>query len=472
MAEDPLRDVAYLGSLNGLLQLDLENYTWSNLFPDHKTLSNTQVYSVFIDDQSRIWFSANQKIWSYDKNSGTLLKYGEKDGLESSQFVLFANLRSADGRHWLGTDKGIVGFLPQHIQPYPFLPHIQLQALTINNEAYLGSPVINEREVLTLDYHQNTLVFDVVGISHYLPEEVEIHYQLKGYDKEQQISADKGQSEIRFYKLPENTYELIIFGVNPNGVKGEERRLKIVIHPPFWKTPQFMIFSFLAALGIGYMIFQLILKRKLRQQQIVFEALQHERNRIASEMHDDLGGGLYSIRILIQGILGKVESNDTSTKLNKIESKATELVENMREIIWAMDSSNDNLPELIAYIRKFVVEYFDNHELNCKAGIPPDLPDITISGDKRRHIFLSIKECSHNIVKHANATQIHLDFSRQNGTLSIQLKDNGIGIDTVEKNKFGNGLKNMKKRMEHIGGDFRMDTLNGTIVTFDIPLHN
>jgi len=141
----------------------------------------------------------------------------------------------------------------------------------------------------------------------------------------------------------------------------------------------------------------------------------------------------------------------------------------MSEIVWALNSQNDTLEGLIAYIRAYVMKYFEEIQLNCKVSLPENVPSINLSGEQRRNIFLCVKESLHNIVKHSGATQVEINFLL-NGSFRIEIHDNGNGIDLDHIKQFGNGLKNMQSRMDTIGGSFSVKNDQGTTCTFTVPL--
>ena len=188
-------------------------------------------------------------------------------------------------------------------------------------------------------------------------------------------------------------------------------------------------------------------------------------------MHDDLGSGLTSIQLLI----GQIQENAQSLKnpkvfLNKINARTSELIENMREMMWAMNASSDNLPELIAYLRSYVVNYLDEQNITCIAKTPNDIPNRPVNGWVRRNIFLCAKEAAHNIVKHADASEVRFIIF-VNSSIKMHLMDNGIGFDPDATNLNGYGLKNMKKRMLQMGGTLSIKSTNkGTQLMFKIPL--
>lgn len=206
----------------------------------------------------------------------------------------------------------------------------------------------------------------------------------------------------------------------------------------------------------------------IAMQKVVLEkqtALENERSRVASDMHDDLGSGLTKIKYLSDISL---QSSKISENLPKIKLIATDLVENMSEIIWALKEENDTLENLLTYIKKYAAEYLDENNIEISIKIPSDFPNVTIKGDIRRNIFLTIKEILHNVVKHSQANFVDISIQLDEN-LNIKIHDNGIGFD-IEKNKAGNGLKNMKKRMEKVYGKFICLNNNGTQINLQIPM--
>jgi signal transduction histidine kinase len=142
----------------------------------------------------------------------------------------------------------------------------------------------------------------------------------------------------------------------------------------------------------------------------------------------------------------------------------------MNTIIWTMKSSNDTLESMIAYIRAHAIEYFDATSILCKVRTPATIPEVEMSGEKRRNIFLSVKEALTNIIKHAHATEVTISISTFNDLLVIEVADNGKGMDIDNTRRFGNGLTNMRRRMESIGGSLSFHQSNGTVLRFELGI--
>jgi signal transduction histidine kinase len=205
-------------------------------------------------------------------------------------------------------------------------------------------------------------------------------------------------------------------------------------------------------------------KKEFETQIAVIKAQQEERNRISADMHDDLGAGMTTISLYSELAKGKLINNPIP-EIEKISSAANDLLGKMNAIIWSMSNSNDSLGNMIAYIRSYALEYFEDTGVHCKIDIPENLPNIQVIGTIRRNVFLVVKEALNNILKHAKATEVSITLIRVEDGLTLYIQDNGRGINMEKLRQFGNGLKNMKKRMADIDVDFTIENKNGTLIT-------
>jgi signal transduction histidine kinase len=209
-------------------------------------------------------------------------------------------------------------------------------------------------------------------------------------------------------------------------------------------------------------------RKEFEKQMAIITAQQEERNRISTDMHDELGSGMTHIRLMSELAKSKMKQN-TPVEIEKISQSADDVLNKMNAIIWSMNSKNDSLGNLISYIRAYSTEYLEGTSVKCNVSIPHDIPEKELTGDRRRNIFLCVKETLNNMLKHSGATEVSIDILT-NGTLLIRIHDNGIGIDLQKIRQFGNGLQNIKRRMESIGGNFEIKNNNGTETILALPL--
>jgi PAS domain S-box-containing protein len=200
---------------------------------------------------------------------------------------------------------------------------------------------------------------------------------------------------------------------------------------------------------------------------------EEERNRIAAEMHDEIGAGLSKISILGQVIKKSLHDESTvSDSIEKILQASKEVHENISQIIWAMDPKNDTVENLVSYINYYASEFLESSSIEFTSSIPVDIPSITINGIVRRNTFLIIKESLTNIAKHSCACHVDLKIQFENNMLSFVISDNGKGFDQNNIPRFRNGIGNMRRRIVRLQGYLNIDSKpsEGTTIYLDIPL--
>jgi signal transduction histidine kinase len=218
---------------------------------------------------------------------------------------------------------------------------------------------------------------------------------------------------------------------------------------------------------VGFLIIRsLHFRKKLEKQNAIIQ----ERKRISADLHDDVGTGLSEISLLSELVSNRTTNPEIIRDAGKIAGTSRELLDNIREIIWALNSNNDSLENLVSYIRWFASEYFEHSSVHLVLDEPLDVPQTPINGEYRRNVFYSVKEAAHNIVKHAEATEAEIRFKLEDGSFTIFISDNGKGMPEGNQNRFGNGIKNIMNRMEAIRGNVRIESQGGTRMILTMPV--
>ncbi len=208
--------------------------------------------------------------------------------------------------------------------------------------------------------------------------------------------------------------------------------------------------------------------KEVEKELAVYKAQQEERNRISLDMHDELGSGMTAIRLMSE-IARKKMDGKIPVEIDRISNSANELLNKMNAIIWSMNSRNDTVDNLVSYIREYVIEYFENTNIIGKVNAKTCNINKEILGDKRRNIFLCVKETITNIVKHSHATVAEININCNEDKLVIHFHDNGVGIDLDNIRQFSNGLQSLGSRMQKIGGSFHIEKNNGTVTILEVP---
>ena len=203
------------------------------------------------------------------------------------------------------------------------------------------------------------------------------------------------------------------------------------------------------------------------------EVMEKERNRIARDMHDDLGSELSKIAVTSEHLKTRFSAQaDVIKDLEIIKESTGSIVNNIGNIIWALNPINNTLGGLLGYLREYAYEYMEMHRLKIVFNVTEPPEGLIILHEARTHIFMVAKEALHNIVKHANAAYVTIDISILQHTLCCSIIDNGIGFKTNNQRPFGNGLRNMQQRITETGGSLVISSQpgKGTRLQFEVPL--
>jgi signal transduction histidine kinase len=295
-------------------------------------------------------------------------------------------------------------------------------------------------------------------------------YIIKGFQDEYLPAGEKNKIELN--ALHHGNYGINIRYLNEQGEFVEGLiGIDITILPFWYQTWWFRLLVLLFSLLAIFFIVRLIYISRMRKQRGVLErqlAVQLERQRISSEMHDDIGAGLSGIKLLTEMTKGKVKDDAAGAEIDKIYESVGDISAKMKEVIWSLNTENDQLSSLISYIQRQARLWLEHYPCQLTVTIPDEIPDVELNGESRRNIFLAIKEAVHNIIKHSGADKVNIEITCKEN-LRISVSDNGKGIKAGESHETGNGLKNMQQRMQNLNGKFFVKNHNGLTLVFEIP---
>ena len=203
-------------------------------------------------------------------------------------------------------------------------------------------------------------------------------------------------------------------------------------------------------------------------------ALDRERARIAKGIHDDLGGSLTQVTMLLElALRDRTTPDKLSGHVQQGLGAARQMIKSLDETVWAINPRNDSLPHLINYIGKYTQRFLNRAEIQCRLDLPEHPPEVAMSAEVRHNLFLVLKEALNNIVRHARATEVCLKIETSETRFELSVQDNGCGFKTPNgsvEDPEADGLKNMEQRMKEIGGSFEARTsAQGTRVAFVYP---
>jgi ligand-binding sensor domain-containing protein/signal transduction histidine kinase len=447
-------------------------------------LAENTVSQILEDDEGRLWLGGNRGIASVSKReleevaAGKISAvypqlYGRSEGMFSEECTggfCPAGLKTKAGLLWFSTLKGIVVVDPRPRPTDSPSPSTVLEEVIVDGVATTefwgaagrrGSAVektgTEKAGLLRIAPGKHRLELRYTGLSFNAPERVRFRYRLVGLDPDW---VDAGTRRTAFYSyVPPGDYSFLVVACNGDGVwgvSGESLSLRVLSH--YWQTWWFMGLSAIGLLGAVGGAARMVEKRKLQQQLAHLEqerALQRERERIAQDLHDDLGSSLARISLL-SGLAKADKDNPAQLEnhISKIAHSADETVRALEEIVWAVRPGSDSLQSLVDYIAHFANELFENGNARCRLDLSHHLPPVSLQPEVRHNIFLVVKEVLTNAFKHAEAGEIRVQATASASSLEIVIRDDGKGFEMadVSGSQKRNGLANMHHRTRSIGG--------------------
>jgi signal transduction histidine kinase len=456
---------------NGLFCLfigkDLVLHSWRQ-FTMKDGLSDNYISYLQTDHLGNVWAGSSVGLDKVQMSGNSVLIENITRSNNMYQHVTRVQ-SSANGVTWVLTTAGVI-----KLTPAGYIQKNRSTEIFFTRIRAGDHPVSNALSGLTLPFTENDMSFAMAAPTFIDEKQIRFSYLLEGSNTKT-WSEPSATPEIRFINLGPGKYTLYVKAIFLNGIYPETATsYTFEILPPWWQTWWFRIALSLVFAGTIVIVVRAHFRSKLRKQTELIErqqAIEKERTRIASDMHDDLGAGLSAIRFLSEKVKQNSLTETTRLDADKIASNSNELVEKMNDIIWAMNEKNDSLEDLLFYSRSYAMEYCEDHHIECRVSLPQPVPDLFISGEIRRNVFLTVKECLHNIVKHASASEVFIGF-RVDDHLRVHITDNGKGLNSGEMRRAGNGLYNMQKRVSLLKGSFEIKSSNGVTIDFRIPLNS
>ena len=451
------------------------------------------------DDARNFWISGKRGIHGIARreleeffagrvNRVRPLTLGVRDGLltpECSSLHYPTMAKTPDGHVWVATRNGLATFDPARVPlETQLLPAIVSQLVVNRSEFPLTpspSPSAPERVPKTGEgvIHLppgsgQQLEFHYTAISLVGADRLKFRHRLDGYDSEWSPETDL---RLAFYtNLRPGQYRFRVKAANAHGLWNEqETLLNFVIRPYFWQTRLFYAASAVAlvALAGGLHWRRLTGQRRLQELQHQ-KAFVDEKARIAADMHDELGAALTRIAILRE--VAKSQSGNsaqTSSTLDRISQAARDVTSRMSDLVWATNPRNDTLDNLAAYLREQATAQFESTAIQPRLEFPAAFPERRVSAIFRRNLLLVMKEALHNIIKHAEASEVSVQLAIEGTHLGLRIWDNGCGFEPSKRDGAGNGLGNMQKRVRDLGGEFSLRSTpgQGTVIDVSVPLN-
>jgi signal transduction histidine kinase/ligand-binding sensor domain-containing protein len=464
----------WIGTEGGGLRLLDHGHMTTFLIRDG--MFDNEIYGITHDNQDRLWMACSKGLFSV--NRADLLKFaaGALKKLTSSQYsptdaqrtiecrsgVQPGSIRTADGRVWFSTIRGLYVFDPSHLLLNIPPPPVVIEEITVN-----GEPV-EPQAIAAIAPGLKNLEFRYTGLTFLQPTRLTFRYMLEGFDKKW-ISAG-GRREAFYTNLPPRAYRFRVTACNGDEVCNETS-VPFSLAPHFYQRGWFIPLC-VVALGLaGWMIYKLRIRQiqgRLRDQ---FNLILTERSRIARELHDTLIQGLSGITMEMQALAGRLRSPEEKATLDDIVRDAGTCLRETRRSVAGLRSAQGPDSGLAAAITQAAREIAEAKDIRLKLKL--DRRPSALAPEVQYNLLRIASEAMNNSVKHSGAKTIEVVLESTADALHLSVKDDGAGFLRENGNvRPGHyGLIGMKERAAQIGAELNLvsEPGRGTTVSVVLP---
>jgi len=405
--------------------------------------------------QNRLWFPNTTGLLSFDIKNERFTMLRKTDGLPAENSLdgyVYYNQQSK--RMYAGFGNVFTWFYPSEI----FNAKKSAHTLITEVRAVGDSKACDTCTSRIFSHRQNFISISFTGINFDNGQLNTYSYRLTDNEPAEWISVGE-QKTINFANLKPGRYTFEVKTIFSDGSESDTpAALSFTISPAFYQTWWFYLLCVIVISSIAYALYRYRINQLIRVQNV--------RNAISSDLHDDIGARLTNMNIL--ALLGE-QNLDKPEMAGKYLSKIAEEIQSssqaLDDIVWNINTKSDSLTELIARMRRYAADVFENTAINFQFQSDKALGDRKMAMEQRRDLFLIYKESIANIQKHANASVVDIRFSLTEDRLQLTICDNGNGFDVTQPTH-RNGLENMRARVEKWKGDFKITSVpqQGTTV--------
>lgn len=204
-----------------------------------------------------------------------------------------------------------------------------------------------------------------------------------------------------------------------------------------------------------------LLKTRLESQEQTLDT-------ISKEIHDNIGQLLNSAKMLIG-----VAQRKLPTPEETLQTANDTLGQAIEELRTLSKSLNKEWLEQFSFIENLQAEAA-RINASLRISMQVEVPhELALPRDRQLVLYRMVQEAFQNSLKHGEATRIRIEAKQQNGSLHVQVEDDGKGFNAADSTLAGFGITNIKHRVALLGGTVKWNSLNpGTLVLFQIPLQN
>lgn len=440
----------------GMVCLD-SRFKVTKIVGSNEGICNTGVYKIFSIGDSLIVGTTNNGLCIYNTKLKKVFNYFKEDGLHSNAFEETSGSFRNDSLY-LGGVYGFTLFLPRFYTYNKTVPKLFFNNISVSTSNTLYDTTNLNLTYLEIPNHATQTKVSFIGLNYENPNRVQYWYKIKEINS-QWISISN-QNFIDLIGLNPGKYTLQVKAANEDGVESVPIQMTLNFLPKWYQT---LLFKFLVALTIGIILYALY-RFRIRQLTKIIAV----RQKISSNLHDDIGSTLSSINMYSQ--IAQLQPQD-KTYINTIQENTQEVLGKLDDIVWATNPKNDKLKSVTERMDMFARPLLQSQNIIFTFDHDQAVESAKISEASRQNLFLIFKEAINNVAKYANCKNCKVKLSLQNKMIHCSITDDGIGFDSALPTA-RNGLLNMKLRATELKGKLQITSKPGagTSINLQLPL--
>ncbi|MFI5132879.1 MAG: two-component regulator propeller domain-containing protein [Chitinophagales bacterium] len=429
-------------------------------YTEEDGLCNNSIYCMVKDDSDRIWLGTSNGLSCFDPSTHKFSNYFRPDGLVNSEYNRYSACKLENGFIFMGGTNGIDYFHPDRLIRDKIKPQVQITDFKIFNKSIY--PIRN----FSLSHTENYITIEFAAMDFINPAGNKFAYKLEGIDRDWVFPENRN---FAIYSvLSPGTYHFLVKAANSDGIWNEQpSTIDFTIKTPWWKSWWFYACCILVTAVLLFWVY----RSRINQ----LKKLIALRTKISQDLHDEVGATLSSIHVY-SSVASKTMENDPDKAmeaLQHINENTRQVMENMNDIVWAVNINNVGETSLASKLKNYGYELLTSMNIKCDYYIDKEAENKLVNIEARKNILLIAKEAMNNIAKYSDAAEVIVRLGLEDKKLFLEITDNGKGFST-DDHRVGNGLFNMKKRTEILKGDFRVTSAKnkGTTIRCSVPLTN
>ena len=421
----------------------------------HIKMSSNLTEGIQPDEKGNIWMICNGHLHKYDPSTRIYSCYdlpnARRNGIRGYMYRDNQDNMYAAGMNYFIT------FRPETVAAIDMQPTVWLTDIKVNNHS---SGELLENKIIRLGPEQNFFSIEF-SAPEFSGDNLQYSYQLEGADKEP-IESNK-RNYASYSDLQPGEYVFRVKATNWRGCESAKiTSIRIIITPPFWRSWWFCLLSLLLVAAIFYTIYRYRIREYLKRQSI--------RNRIALDLHDNIGSTLSSISIYSQvARIYQDQQEEASLRevLDQIDKTAGEAIDEMSDMVWSINPRNDDMHSIVERMKSYAAPFCAAKSIVFDFSSDARIDKLNLEMIQRKNLYFIYKEVINNALKYSGCTKVEVLLILENSVFRLMVRDNGKGFDVNahRDGKFqtlsGNGLYNLERRATEIKAALIIDSRPG-----------